>query len=116
MPDIDIPQAAGVAQDTAGVKVPIKLLDQKHPWHTAKAEAWKQIGLLYEDGTTLAANASQLLMAKPKEPNEVYTARVQRLCSFANMSTGIDWYKGKMFRDEPQIGLKMASGEVDEKS
>src|SRR6266478_5143938 len=103
MPEL---QALGVANPVESTDALVKWLDQKHPFHKEKAKTWTQISLLYEAGSTLARNADQLLLARPKEPNEVLQARIERVTDFDSMSTGIDWYAGKMFRDETRITLR----------
>lgn len=106
---VDISTAANASGVQTSVDLgpaPVKSLDTKHPFYKAKVDTWKDIMLLYEGGSTLAANANRLLLPRPKEPNEVVQARIARVNHFDAMATGVDWFAGKLFRDEPQIAMR----------
>ena len=103
--------------NTVGSKVEVSLLDRKHEFYNFNIEAWKDVRLVYEGGNALYKNANRFLQPRPKEPNEVLQTRLSRLLNLDTVSTGIAWYKGKLFRQEPEIVVKTKAGaDLDQES
>lgn len=84
-------------------KVSVALLDHKHPEYEARKEAWMDLGLLYEGGAALKAQAQRLLKKRPREDEDLYAARLDRFTYQNILGTGLGWYGAAMFDTMPEI-------------
>jgi len=85
--------------------VKASVLDAKHPDWTSNAGTWETVSLLCEGGAHLKSKAGLFLIRRPKEPNEVYEARLQMFTYQNILGTIAGWYESALFRRDPEIDL-----------
>ena len=91
-------------------RVPVSLLDQRHPEFEARYDAWIDLALLYEGGSMLKARSERLLKKRPREDEEVYAARMDRFTYQNILGTGLGWYGAAMFDTPPEIFFDSSKG------
>lgn len=87
------------------MSVPVAQLEAKHPDYALNCGAWSDYELLYKGGRLLKESASRFLIRRPKEPEDVYSARLKRFIYTNLVGTIAGWYAAKLFRREPEIDL-----------
>ncbi len=88
---------------------PVKKLDQQHPEYAFFAEAWSQIGTLFQGGVVMreaVLRGGQFLVKNTKELPEVFATR-QLWSSYTNLLGNIiGWYVPALFKQPPQYVVK----------
>ena len=78
-------------------------INREHPEYIARKAMWKQYKDLYAGGERLRANASEYLVRRHKEPNEVYQERLSRVFYENYIGSVVDWYAATLMRREPML-------------
>lgn len=81
----------------------VKMLEMKHPDYTDMIDDWVKLGFLYEGGHVIRKNATQFLIRRPRELQEIYQARVDRFTYHNILGTCFGWYRAALFKEPPQI-------------
>lgn len=81
-------------------------IDREHPDYKSKRAAWKKYRELYAGGQEFLNNAAEYLIARHKEPLEVYTERLQRVFYENYIGSIVDWYAATLFRREPLLSYE----------
>jgi hypothetical protein len=78
------------------------------------SETWEDIAILYDD-IQVRQNAQRFLLKRPKEQEEIYEARCsKRAFTYQNiLSTGLGWYISKLFKEAPEIDIKVAGKAIE---
>lgn len=76
---------------------------REHPEYGAMREVWAKYRDLYAGGEQFSRNASHYLVARNREPGDVYQERVARAFYENYVGSIIDWYAATMFRREPVL-------------
>ncbi len=84
----------------------IDLLDREHPEYRDRAEMWQRYWDFYVGGEQLRRNASQYLVRRQKEPNDVYSERLARVFYENYLGSCLDWYAATLFRRQPGVSLQ----------
>ena len=87
----------------------VTTIDQEHLEFKAKRLLWKRYRDLYAGGEQFKDNASQYLVARQKEPGDVYGERLSRVFYENYIGSIIDWYAATLFRREPVINAEGAN-------
>ncbi len=78
-------------------------IDREHPEYVGRKAMWRQYKDLYAGGDRLRTNASEYLVRRHKEPNEVYQERLNRVFYENYIGSIIDWYAATLIRREPAV-------------
>jgi hypothetical protein len=78
-------------------------INREHPEYAARKAMWRQYQDLYAGGERLRQNASDYLVRRHKEPNEVYRERLGRVFYENYIGSIIDWYAATLMRREPMM-------------
>ena len=78
-------------------------IELEHPEYVARKATWKTYRDLYVGGDQLKANAGQYLVARQREPREVYSERLNRAFYENYIGSIVDWYAATLFRREPVV-------------
>jgi hypothetical protein len=78
-------------------------INREHPEYVARKAMWRQYQDLYAGGERLRLNASEYLVRRHKEPNEVYRERLGRVFYENYIGSIIDWYAATLLRREPMM-------------
>ena len=84
----------------------IDLLEREHPEYRDRAEMWQRYWDFYVGGEQLRRNASQYLVRRQKEPNDVYSERLARVFYENYLGSCVDWYAATLFRRQPGVSLQ----------
>jgi len=84
----------------------MKNINREHPEYIARKAMWKQYKDLYSGGERLRADASEYLVRRHKEPNEVYQERLTRVFYQNYIGSIVDWYAATLTRREPVLLLE----------
>ena len=84
----------------------IDLLEREHPEYRNRAEMWQRYWDFYVGGEQLRRNASQYLVRRQKEPNDVYSERLARVFYENYLGSCVDWYAATLFRRQPGVSLQ----------
>ena len=76
-------------------------IDREHPEYKAKRTMWRKYRDLYSGGEDLCNRASEYLIARHKEPIEVYSERLSRVFYENYIGSIVDWFAATLFRREP---------------
>jgi hypothetical protein len=76
-------------------------INREHPEYVARKAMWRQYKDLYAGGERLRENASEYLVRRHKEPNDVYQERLCRVFYENYAGSIIDWYAATLMRREP---------------
>ena len=87
----------------------VTTIDQEHVEFKAKRLLWRRYRDLYAGGEQFKDNASQYLVARQKEPGDVYGERLSRVFYENYIGSIIDWYAATLFRREPVISAEGAN-------
>jgi len=80
-------------------------IELEHPEFVAKKATWKTYRDLYVGGDQLKASAGQYLIARQREPREVYGERLSRVFYENYIGSIVDWYAATLFRREPNVAF-----------
>ena len=97
-------------------RVPVKQLNAPCADWKLNSRAWEQMRLLYSGGMEIEARAEEFLKRRPKEPADVYQARVDQFSYENHVGTALDWYLAALFEKPPRVERVDASGASQEKS
>ena len=78
-------------------------INREHPEYVAKKAMWKKYRDLYSGGEQLREQASDYLVRRSKEPNDVYQERLSRVYYENYIGSIIDWYSATLLRREPAL-------------
>src|SRR5256885_13783575 len=78
-------------------------IDREHPEYVAKKAMWKKYRDLYSGGEQIRGQASDYLVRRSKEPNDVYQERLNRVFYENYIGSIIDWYSATLLRREPVL-------------
>ncbi len=81
-------------------------INREHPEYAALKQMWPKYRDLYAGGEQFIANADRYLVARQKEPADVYTERLSRAFYENYAGSIIDWYGATLFRREPVLGYE----------
>ena len=76
---------------------------REHPEYRLKKPMWRTYRDLYAGGEQLKGNASEYLIRRSREPNDVYAERLGRVFYENYAGSIIDWYTATLFRREPVL-------------
>ncbi len=76
-------------------------INREHPDYRAAQMLWRKYRDLYAGGETFRTHASEYLVRRSKEPNEVYLERLSRVFYENYVGSIIDWYAATLMRREP---------------
>ncbi len=76
---------------------------REHPEYQLRKPTWRMCRDLYAGGEQLKANATDYLIRRSREPNEVYAERLNRVFYENYVGSIIDWYTATLFRREPVL-------------
>jgi len=76
---------------------------REHPEYRLRKPMWRTYRDLYAGGEQLKANASEYLIRRSREPNDVYAERLGRAFYENYAGSIIDWYTATLFRREPVL-------------
>jgi hypothetical protein len=107
------PSGGGAAANTPG-RVPVARLNAQHPLYKTYSETWEDLAILYDD-IQVRQHARRFLLKRPKELEEIYEARCsKRAFTYQNiLSTGLGWYISKLFKEAPEIDIKVDDKPID---
>src|SRR5579863_3010836 len=77
----------------------------EHPDYVRCKPIWHKYKDLYAGGEQLREHASEYLVRRSKEPNEVYYERLSRVFYENYIGSIIDWFAATLLRTEPMISL-----------
>jgi hypothetical protein len=80
-------------------------INQEHPDYAANRPVWKKYSDLYAGGEQFRKHASEYLIRRNKEPNEVYVERLDRVFYENYIGSIIDWFSATLMTREPIIQL-----------
>ncbi len=78
-------------------------INREHPEYAALKHVWPKYRDLYVGGEQFIKNADRYLVARQKEPADVYTERLSRAFYENYLGSIIDWYGATLFRREPVL-------------
>jgi hypothetical protein len=78
-------------------------IDREHPHYRARKEVWRGYRDLYAGGEQFRLNAQRYLIARQKEPGDVYRERLTRVFYENYVGSIVDWYAATLFRREPVL-------------
>jgi len=79
----------------------MQTINREHPEYIARKAMWKHYKDLYAGGEQLRERASEYLVRRHKEPNEVYMERLSRVFYQNYAGAIIDWYAATLIHREP---------------
>lgn len=85
-------------------------IKQEHPDYSANAHMWRRYRDLYAGGERFRQNAAEYLVARQREPHDVYHERLNRVFYENYIGSIIDWYTATLIRKEPVIEFLRATG------
>jgi hypothetical protein len=80
-------------------------INREHPEYAARKSMWQQYRDLYAGGDQLRQHASEYLVRRHKEPNEIYLERLSRVFYENYVGSIIDWYGATLMHREPSVLL-----------
>ena len=87
----------------------MQLITTEHPEYTRCTAMWRKYRDLYTGGEQLRERASEYLVRRSKEPNDVYFERLARVFYENYIGSIIDWYAATLMRREPIISYEGAN-------
>jgi hypothetical protein len=78
-------------------------IELEHPEFVAQKATWKTYRDLYVGGDQFKASASEYLVARQREPREVFGERLNRVFYENYIGSIVDWYASTLFRREPNV-------------
>jgi hypothetical protein len=102
------PTPAGKAPPVLGnqsVKRP--LLDTKHADWTLYSDTWLNTSVMYDGSPAIDKCVSRFLTQRPREDIILFAHRCALFTYENHLRTGLGYYEAQMFREDPDIHLKM---------
>lgn len=87
-------------------------ITREHPDFRARERMWRSYRDLYRGGEEFRANAGEYLVARQREPGDVYQERLTRVFYENYVGSIVDWYMSTLFRREPLIRLEGGSAKA----
>lgn len=81
-------------------------IQAEHPEYAAQKKMWQRYRDLYSGGERFRQNASEYLVRRMREPQEVYSERLERVYYENYIGSIIDWYATTLFRREPVVAYE----------
>jgi len=81
-------------------------INREHPEYAALKHVWPKYRDLYVGGEQFIKNADRYLVARQKEPADVYSERLSRAFYENYLGSIIDWYAATLFRREPMLAYE----------
>jgi len=78
-------------------------INREHPEYIARKAMWRRYRDLYAGGERLRERASEYLVRRHREPNEVYLERLNRVFYQNYIGSIIDWYASTLMHTEPAL-------------
>jgi hypothetical protein len=78
-------------------------INREHPEYASRKEMWRRYRDLYAGGEQLREHASQYLARRNKEPNEIYTERLNRVFYENYIGSIVDWFAATLMRRAPVV-------------
>ncbi|MFN0167689.1 MAG: hypothetical protein ACKV22_14780 [Bryobacteraceae bacterium] len=78
-------------------------INREHPEYVGKKAMWRKYRDLYAGGEQFRRNAGEYLVRRSKEPQEVYSERLNRVFYENYIGSIIDWYAATLMRREPAL-------------
>jgi hypothetical protein len=78
-------------------------IEKEHPDYTANRAMWAQYRDLYAGGEQLRRNAATYLYRRDKEPETIYSQRLNQVFYENYAGSIIDWYAATLMRREPVL-------------
>lgn len=75
----------------------------EHAEYRARDEQWVELAALLEGGRAVQIHADSLLYSRPKEPQEIWRQRRQRIVYENVFGQIVGWYSARMFSDPLEI-------------
>ncbi len=86
-------------------------INREHPEYASRKAMWRRYRDLYAGGEQLREHASEYLARRHKEPNEIYSERLQRVFYENYIGSIVDWYAATLMRRSPVLTFDaMAAG------
>lgn len=83
--------------------VKVKNINRESATHKLYKTAWDLMYWLYVGGVEIESQAEQFLKKRPKEPSDVYQARVEQFVYENHVGTCVDWYAAALLEKPPRI-------------
>src|SRR5579862_9528282 len=80
-------------------------INREHPEYIARKAMWRRYRDLYAGGERLREHASEYLVRRHREPNDVYLERLNRVFYQNYIGSIIDWYASTLLHREPGLVL-----------
>lgn len=84
----------------------MQTINREHPEYVARKAMWRKYKDLYAGGEQLREHASEYLVRRHREPNEVYLERLSRAFYENYIGSIIDWYAATLMHREPAYLLE----------
>src|SRR6266851_5308199 len=84
-------------------------INVEHPEYVRSKAMWRKYKDLYAGGEQLREHATEYLVRRNKEPNDVYFERLSRVFYENYIGSIIDWYAATLMRREPVVMYEGAS-------
>ena len=78
-------------------------INREHPEYVTKKAMWKKYRDLYTGGERIRGQASDYLVKRNKEPDEIYQERLSHVFYENYIGSIIDWYAATLLRREPAL-------------
>ena len=78
-------------------------IDKEHPEYAAQKAVWSAYRDLYSGGYEFQSRADRYLIARQREPRDVYGERLKRVFYENYIGSIVDWYAATLFRREPNL-------------
>jgi hypothetical protein len=78
-------------------------INREHPEYVARKAMWKRYKDLYAGGERVRESASEYLVRRHREPNDIYNERLSRVFYENYIGSVIDWYAATLMRREPMV-------------
>ena len=98
-------------------QIEVEIIDRKHAVWRKFQELWALLKALAEGGWRLNEIQATLLVKRPKEPQDVYAARLKAFTAETPLGTALTWYDAALFGKEPELTVQSldAKGRPTEK-
>src|SRR6266851_1841526 len=84
-------------------------INVEHPEYVRSKAMWRKYKDLYAGGEQLREHATEYLVRRNKEPNDVYFERLSRVFYENYIGSIIDWYAATLMRREPILAYDGAN-------
>jgi len=94
-------------------QIAIKTIDARHEMYKSCHDYWERARKLYEGGHLLKSCATEFLMRRPMEMDDVYKDRIARFTYANHLGNIIGWYLSALFKEPPSIILRSPDTDVE---